>query len=176
MDTFQTMDAASMIASEFWHLKLEEIILAFKRGKLGKYGKAYNRLDVQVLCEWLTQYNHSEEKAAYLEQVRSLYRQKERDTFNQGASAEVVEKLESMLSKKDILKPKPVNQAPTDEEDLFDLTEAATQMTDDELAYVRERYYLRGWVEGLKVIDYEIANRATDNPLKQAQEDENLQA
>jgi hypothetical protein len=52
----QIQFAGEMIVEKFWYLKLEDFALCFRRGLVGDYGKIYDRMDVQVLCEWLNEY------------------------------------------------------------------------------------------------------------------------
>lgn len=47
---------SKIIISEFWALKLEEILLAFKRGIAGRYGKIYGGLSLNVFIEWINGY------------------------------------------------------------------------------------------------------------------------
>ena len=56
MNENQIRFAGSAIAEKFWYLKLEDVALCFRRGILGEYGKLYDRLDVQILCDWIQQY------------------------------------------------------------------------------------------------------------------------
>lgn len=67
MDDAQAMEAAISILDEFGDLTLDEIVLCFKEAKLGKYGKVYNRIDVQVISEWLQKYRTSDERLTYFE-------------------------------------------------------------------------------------------------------------
>lgn len=47
---------SKIIISEFWMLKLEEILVAFKRGIAGRYGKIYGGLSLNVFIEWINAY------------------------------------------------------------------------------------------------------------------------
>lgn len=47
---------SKIIISEFWMLKLDEILLAFKRGIAGRYGKIYGGLSLNVFIEWINGY------------------------------------------------------------------------------------------------------------------------
>ena len=56
MNKWQIEATAKILYEEYYFLKQEEIHLCFDNGKKGKYGTAFNRLDGQVLSEWLAQY------------------------------------------------------------------------------------------------------------------------
>lgn len=57
-------ECALLIVEEYWFLRPEEIMLAFKNAKKGKYGPVYNKLDVMTIMDWLHQYNTQERQAA----------------------------------------------------------------------------------------------------------------
>lgn len=48
---------AKMIMDEFWMMKVEEILLAFKRGISGRYGKIFGQLALNVFFDWIRAYN-----------------------------------------------------------------------------------------------------------------------
>lgn len=48
---------AKMIMDEFWMMKLDEIMLAFKRGISGRYGKIFGQLSLNVFFDWIHAYN-----------------------------------------------------------------------------------------------------------------------
>lgn len=47
---------SKIIMNEFWMLKMEEILLAFKRGMAGRYGKIYGGISLNVFVEWINAY------------------------------------------------------------------------------------------------------------------------
>ena len=57
MTDAQIIDASTMLYFEFKRFNLYDIGLCFKRGKTGKYGKVYDRVDGGVLFEWLHKYD-----------------------------------------------------------------------------------------------------------------------
>ena len=61
----QAVEAASILMDKFGHDTVEDIILMLRKAKRGELGENYQRIDIQVLCGWMSQ--HLEEKAAYLE-------------------------------------------------------------------------------------------------------------
>lgn len=71
LDTLQVYECASLLMEKYWYFRLEEFVYVFKQVKLGKYGKVYDRLDVQVISEWLHLYDISE-RLAELERQRQL--------------------------------------------------------------------------------------------------------
>jgi hypothetical protein len=56
MNAQQVTQTADMILKDFNFLRVEDFKLCFENGKKGFYGKQYDRLDGQVLYEWLSQY------------------------------------------------------------------------------------------------------------------------
>jgi hypothetical protein len=59
MNDVQIARTADLIIEEFYFLKPDDLKLCFNRAMLGKYGKTYDRVDTQVICDWLNQYNES---------------------------------------------------------------------------------------------------------------------
>lgn len=51
---------AKMIMDEFWMMKLDEIMLAFKRGISGRYGKIFGQLSLNVFFDWIHAYNQEQ--------------------------------------------------------------------------------------------------------------------
>lgn len=70
----QMVEIVFLIADKYWFLKLEELVLIFKRAKMGEYGKTYNRLDVQIVFEWIESYLKSEERAIYFERLNTGFK------------------------------------------------------------------------------------------------------
>ena len=56
MTPFQMEVAAEVILSDYYFLKMEEVRMCFVNAISGKYGKIFNRIDVAVICEWLSLY------------------------------------------------------------------------------------------------------------------------
>ncbi|WP_460910622.1 hypothetical protein [Spirosoma areae] len=63
MNASQMLDAARHILKTFWYFKPEEIAYAFDQGRAGRYGKVYNRLDLEILEGWLLAYDIDERNA-----------------------------------------------------------------------------------------------------------------
>ncbi len=80
LDTLQVYECASLLIEKYWYFRLEEFVYVFKQVKLGKYGKVYDRLDVQVISEWLHLYDTSE-RLAELERQRQLEQKTEADAL-----------------------------------------------------------------------------------------------
>ncbi|GAB3783223.1 hypothetical protein GCM10028818_40730 [Spirosoma horti] len=70
MNPAQMLDAARHITKSFWYFKPEEIAYAFDQGRSGRYGKVYNRLDLEILEGWLLAYDTTE-RLALCERGRS---------------------------------------------------------------------------------------------------------
>lgn len=72
----QLVDCTLSILEVYWYLRPEEILFAFKQGKLGKYGPVYNKLDTQTLLEWLHKYD-TQERIREIEARRDEYKKAE---------------------------------------------------------------------------------------------------
>lgn len=57
------------IFRQFYHLKIDEVFYALRQGAAGAYGPTYQRLDIEVVSEWLRQYDVIE-RAPMIEQLR----------------------------------------------------------------------------------------------------------
>ena len=63
---------ADMIMEEYSYFSLMDLGICFKMGKLGRWGKVYDRLDGGIFLEWCTSYdNYRTEKA---EQIKRKYK------------------------------------------------------------------------------------------------------
>lgn len=58
MKDTQVAQTADLIIDEFYFLKPDDFKLCFNRAKKGYYGKVYDRIDGQVIFEWLNQYTN----------------------------------------------------------------------------------------------------------------------
>ncbi len=79
VDTLQVYECATLLAEKYWYLRLEEFVYVFKQARLGKYGKVYDRLDVQVISDWLTTYDTGE-RLAEMERRRQVQLEQEMDS------------------------------------------------------------------------------------------------
>jgi hypothetical protein len=79
VDTLQVYECATLLAEKYWYLRLEEFVYVFKQARLGKYGKVYDRLDVQVISEWLSTYDTGE-RLAEMERRRQVQLEQEMDS------------------------------------------------------------------------------------------------
>lgn len=52
----QVASVANLIIEEYYFLKPDDFKLCFNRAKKGKYGKVYDRIDGQVIFDWLNTY------------------------------------------------------------------------------------------------------------------------
>lgn len=131
MGTVQAYDAACTLVSRFYFLKLEELIYIFREGKAGKYGQLYNRLDVQVLCEWCEKYWSGEERARHLEIRNSTYKTMEKEPMSLESARQLAAVFQKIAPKevKDPIEPKTQSY----EEWLEDFKAKADQMTIHEL-------------------------------------------
>ena len=54
----QAAQTADLIIDEYYFLKPDDFKLCFTRAKKGYYGKVFDRIDGQVIFEWLNQYTN----------------------------------------------------------------------------------------------------------------------
>ncbi len=80
LDTLQVYECASLLMEKYWYFRLEEFVYVFKQVKLGKYGKVYDRLDVQVISEWLHLYDTTE-RLVELDRKRQMEQKTEANTL-----------------------------------------------------------------------------------------------
>jgi len=55
----QIKQTCEMIAERYYYLKLSDLKLCFFRGRMGDYGKVYDRMDGGVILDWIAQYNEA---------------------------------------------------------------------------------------------------------------------
>lgn len=79
LNEIQILEISMMVIEKYWFLKLDELVLIFKKAKTGEFGKMYNRLDIQIICEWIETYLKSEERAVYFEKKNTEHKKKEID-------------------------------------------------------------------------------------------------
>jgi hypothetical protein len=72
MDEYQIQATARLIIRNMWWLNPSDFKLCFDMAKMGKYGKAYDRIDGAVIFEWLNAYDAQREpqKQAIAEENR----------------------------------------------------------------------------------------------------------
>ncbi len=51
------VDASMRIITEYWFLRLEEIVLCIHRCKEGRYGKSYGKLSLENIFDWFNKYD-----------------------------------------------------------------------------------------------------------------------
>ena len=83
MDARQVAQTANLILDDFTYLKIDDFKLFFNRAKKGYYGSAYDRIDGQVILQWLVKYtnercneadnlNYAEHSARKADERRSM--------------------------------------------------------------------------------------------------------
>jgi hypothetical protein len=70
MNDEQVGQTIQLIQEEFWMLKPEDFKLCFNNAKKGLYGKVYDRLDGQIILEWLGRYLSERMNYAEQESIR----------------------------------------------------------------------------------------------------------
>lgn len=85
MHDHQVARTADMILEEYPNLRADDFKLCFKRGLKGRYGKVFNRFDVQIFFEWINAY--------LLEKEQEIedYRQNENMRFKKDSDFEIGE-------------------------------------------------------------------------------------
>jgi len=96
MSALQIQETVRLIRKDkdFMEYRPEDFVLCFDRGKVGKYGKNYNRIDGQIILEWLGKYDY--ERQAEIEAHHIQTKQKVDD----GVVASSDEKFNPEISKK----------------------------------------------------------------------------
>jgi len=56
MNANQIRFGAGLLLEKFWYLKLEDFSLCFRKGIAMEYGKLYDRMDIQIIIDWVNQY------------------------------------------------------------------------------------------------------------------------
>ena len=75
----QASECASIIMSEFWMLRPEEILYVFKQAITGKYGTGFNRLDSMTICSWLREYYEGERLSHVHQKNKNLKEERENE-------------------------------------------------------------------------------------------------
>lgn len=94
MTQTQMEEAAILFSKEFEDLTVEEIAVAFREVKTGKYGVIYGSLDTVKLGYFIRMYRASDERLAYIENRHKI----PRDSMAPGNPVEVKQKVNQILS------------------------------------------------------------------------------
>ncbi len=70
INEIQVASVANLIIEEYYYLKPDDFKLCFNRAKKGKYGKIYDRIDGQIIFDWLNTY--VEERIMFFEDKGNL--------------------------------------------------------------------------------------------------------
>lgn len=103
MSDTQIASTVNLILEDFSVFKPDDFILCFKRAKKGKYGKVYDRLDGQIILEWLAQYEC--ERNAEIEDFRIIEKKRLEKNLSQKPDEpihmpeEIKQKLAKILNK-----------------------------------------------------------------------------
>lgn len=71
MDGGQIAELISIIYSDYWMLKPEEILVIFKNAKMGRYGRVEYSLDIAKICSWFDKYIDAE-RIPYFEEKNKV--------------------------------------------------------------------------------------------------------
>lgn len=63
----QMVTTIRMIVDDFYYFNIEDFKLCFDNAKRGKYGKIYDRVDGNIIFEWLKKYSEERVQTAYPE-------------------------------------------------------------------------------------------------------------
>lgn len=78
----QLYECASLIASEYYYLKISELMLFFRRFKLGKYGRFYGSVDPMIITTSLRTFVAERNEAYSAHEFLILKKKMEEDTKN----------------------------------------------------------------------------------------------
>lgn len=70
LEQWQITELAGDICQKYYFYSLEEIILVFKKGRIGEFGQLYDRLDSSVVMAWFEKYDTSEERMKLVQNFR----------------------------------------------------------------------------------------------------------
>lgn len=57
----QIIYISRMFINEFWHWKIDDLVLCLKKGTLGKYDKLYGQLSFSTMIEWFNKYQRDKD-------------------------------------------------------------------------------------------------------------------
>lgn len=63
----QIVQTIRLITEDFYYFNIEDFKLCFNNAKRGLYGKIYDRIDGNIIYEWLQKYSEERVKTAYQE-------------------------------------------------------------------------------------------------------------
>lgn len=104
MNEVQVIQTVDLIYSEYPFFKFEDFKLCFNNAKIGKYGISYDRVDGQIIFEWLNTY--SNERALEAERMNinthasQIRNESEKIDINPEGQKKVIEILKSVLETK----------------------------------------------------------------------------
>lgn len=154
----QVLEIATEVAREYKSLSLEEIILCFRNGKLGYYGKDYNRMDIITISTWLREYKNSAERKTAQSAIEDRKNVEGRLSWAKEATApspDVEKKIQEQISGIGNKKRKVSEWSATAY--YQNLKKKTSSMTIEELLVRRQ--YAANDLTALEVIDQEIKKR-----------------
>lgn len=156
---FQALQIVTTIMNDYPHLSVEDVALCFKMGKTGRFGPTYNKLDVQVIGEWLSKYIGSDEYNDYLENRHKMGGPTIDEDYKPHPGVKAL--VEKMIHKirVDELERKKVGV--TDEKFLMQLAYYSVHYSDNELNAMEEYYKEKDCKDGLEIIINEKNRRVT---------------
>ena len=63
----QLVQTVRLVTEDFYYFNIDDFKLCFSNAKRGKYGKVYDRIDGNVIYEWLQKYSEERTDIAYPE-------------------------------------------------------------------------------------------------------------
>lgn len=118
----QVVQTVELITEDFKHFKLDDFKLCFNNAKKGYYGKIYDRLDGQIIFEWLTTYandrSNESEKLNFNNHQINKNEKFQQNEINPEGQKKVIEILkDSIKNVQDIKKEKtPVEKSETEKQ------------------------------------------------------------
>lgn len=99
MNALQVAETVKLIESYFPHLNLADLKFSFNEMKIGRYGKFYDRIDGQMILEYLEFYNH-DRMSAFETQNNDKHKEIKKTESNSGFHPTVVAALRNAVGGK----------------------------------------------------------------------------
>lgn len=91
MNANQIKDASDLIMDEFYFFRPEDFKLCFQKAKKGHYGIIYDRIDGQIIFDWLYKYN--DERISFFESKNKSESDKLKYQENKGETVKALAKV-----------------------------------------------------------------------------------
>lgn len=72
MGQSQLVSTIQLVIEDFYYLNIEDFKLCFNNAKRGVYGKIYDRVDGNIIYDWISRY--AQERACFCESIDDRYK------------------------------------------------------------------------------------------------------